>query len=95
MEQLIMRWKNDGKKMDLYTLPEGYTVKTLPEVEDGVDAWLDIIQYGLSEGRQNQGFYIEIMVNHDNYNADKCFLLIHGEEAVSTITVICNYEKKE
>ena len=52
MEQLVMRWTNDGSPAVMPQVPEGLGLTALPEMKDGVEQWLDVVQYGLSEGRQ-------------------------------------------
>ncbi len=91
MRQLVMTWMNDGTPDAGYTLPEGYSVRSLTEVENGIDAWLDIVQYGLSEKREDEQYYVKAMVNYPNYDPAKCFFVMQGGEAVATITVICDY----
>ena len=50
MEQLVMRWRNDGSPAVMPQVPEGLGLTALPEMKDGVEQWLDVVQYGLSEG---------------------------------------------
>ena len=43
MEQLRMHWKNDGTPAKPPVIPEGFTVVTFPELENALEAWLDIM----------------------------------------------------
>jgi len=95
MAQLIMRWKNDGTPAQMPVLPEGFTVVTLPELDDAVEKWLDIMQYGLSETREDQSYYQKCMLDLAGYEEDKCFFILRDGTPVASITVVCNYETKE
>lgn len=95
MEQLIMRWKNDHIDVPFPTMPENCKVVAFPDLENAVDKWLDIVQYGLSEGRKTPEYYKQVMTDHSGYQEDKCFFILDDSEAVATITVICDYEKRE
>lgn len=95
MEQLIMRWTNDGSPAIKPTAPEGLGLITLPEVKNGVEQWLDVVQYGLSEGRQGREYYDIVMVGHENYDAQYCYLLTDGGRAVATVTVIFDTVKAD
>ena len=37
MEQLVMRWVNDGSPAVMPQVPEGLGLTTLPEMKDGVE----------------------------------------------------------
>ncbi len=88
MEQLIMNWENDGAPAECPKVPEGLRLTTLPELENGIDKWLDVVQYGLSEGKQDESFYNTVMIGHENYDAKYCYILMDGDASVATITVI-------
>ena len=94
MEQLIMHWKNDGTPAQPVVLPEGFTLVTMPELENGVEQWLDMMQYGLSEKREDASFYKTCMLDLPWYEEDKCFFIVYEGKAIATITVICNPETK-
>ncbi len=95
MEQLSMYWKNDGTPALPIELPKGFTLVTIPELADGVEQWLDIMQYGLSDKREDASYYKENMIDLPNYEEDKCFFIVHGGKAIATITVVCNPETKD
>lgn len=95
MEQLIMRWKNDGKAADKLLIPENCQVVSFTELENAMDKWLDIVQYGLSDGKMDAEFYHAAMTSRSCYEENKCFFILEDEKAVATLTVICDYDKKE
>ena len=88
MEQLVLRWVNDGSPAVMPQVPEGLGLTALPEMKDGVEQWLDVVQFGLSEGRQGQEYYDTVMVGHENYDAQYCYLITDGDRAAATVTVI-------
>ena len=95
MEQLIMRWKNDGKAVDAVIVPQGCRLVAFSELEGALDSWLDIVQYGLSDGKKDASYYHEMMTARELYRDDKCFFILENERAVATLTVICDYQNKE
>ncbi|MBR2721368.1 MAG: GNAT family N-acetyltransferase [Clostridia bacterium] len=95
MEQLIMRWKNDGTPAKKYDIPEGMGVYTFQELPNALEEWLEIVQYGLSEGKAGPEYYEECMTALKDYYPDKCFFVTVDGEAVATVTVLCDYEKSE
>ena len=95
MEQLIMRWENDNTPAKPLHFPEGFELTIMPMLDDGVEKWLDIMQYGLSEKREGFSYYQETMLDLPNYEEDKCFFILHKGKAVATITIVCDLEKKE
>ena len=95
MQQLIMRWKNDGKPIQDFQISENCRITNFSELDNALDKWLDIIQYGLSDGRKDKEAYVSAMLSRDNYEENKCFFILENELAVATLTVICDYAKKE
>ena len=64
MAQLRMIWKNDGVRPCELVFPDGVELKTLPEIEGGVGAWLDIVGYMESTHTDftgNYDFYHKVM----------------------------------
>ena len=57
MEQLKMRWTNDRKPAPELNIPDGCEIKRFTELDGALEAWLDIVQYGLSDGRKDADFY--------------------------------------
>lgn len=95
MGQLIMRWKNDGKPDVGFSLPENCTVTTFSRLENAMDHWLDLMQYGLTEGKRDEAFYREAMTARPNYREDRCFFVLEQDTPVATVAVLCDNEKKE
>ena len=95
MEQLAMRWENDGTKAKEVIAPEGCRIVTLPGLDNGIEKWLDIIQYGLSGGKENEAYYHKVMTDFPTYSPERCFFILEGDKAAATITILCDYEKKE
>ena len=95
MEQLIMHWKNDGMPAKQPVIPEGFAVVTFPELDNAVEKWLDIMQYGLSDKLEDFGYYQKCMLDLPCYEEDKCFFVLENGKAVASITVVCNYETKQ
>lgn len=95
MEQLIMRWANDGEKIPSLQLPQNCQVKNFSELENAMDAWLEIVQYGLTDGKKDEKFYHATMTIHSAYQEDKCFFVLENGIPVATLTVICDYTKSE
>ena len=94
MSQLIMNWKNNGKEVSFPSAPSGCAIVRFTELEGAVDKWLDIVQYGLSNGRMDEKYYHDVMTSRENYREDKCFFILENGEAVATVAILCNYEKK-
>ena len=95
MPQLVMHWKNDGVPAELPVFLEGLSMCTLPELEDGVEKWLDIVQYGLSDERKDFSYYKAAMLDVPWYEEEKCYFITYRGEAVATITVICDQDTKK
>ena len=90
-----MYWKNDGKAAADVAVPSGCRIARFSELEDAMDKWLEIVQYGLSNGKQDAEFYRKVMTANVTYSEDRCFFVLENERAVATLAVLCDYEKKE
>ena len=88
MEQLHMYWKNDGQEVPAYKLPEGYVIKKINDVPNGVQQWLEIISHGLVEGVRDEAFYQRVMVEEKGFDPEYCFLVMYGDEAVATLDIL-------
>lgn len=95
MPQLKMFWKNDGKAPSIVEAPSGCRIVNFTELDDAMDKWLDIVQYGLSKGKQDAAFYRSVMTSNATYSEERCFFVLENERAVATLAVLCNYETKE
>ena len=94
MEQLKMYYVNDGKPACAVTLPEGFRVVRFPDLPDALDKWLDLMQYGLSEKREDASFYKTCMTDLPTYDERLCFFIAEGDRAAATVTILCDREKK-
>ena len=92
MTQLRMDWTNDHLPMTEPVLAAHLRCCPLPTVEDGITKWLDVVQYGLTASLQEESYYHRVMTNETNYCEDMCYLVMDGNEAVATFTVICDYD---
>ena len=91
MEQLKMRWVNDHKPAPELNIPDGCGIKRFTEL----DAWLDIVQYGLSDGRKGADFYGSLMLDWPDYSEDKNFFIVSDGEPAATLTVVCHPENRK
>ncbi len=90
-----MRWTDDGKEAVFPPLPENVTVFSVPERENGIDEWLDIVQYDLAWEPVTHEFYRKCMVGHPGYEERLCFLFCLDGKAAATVCVICDRENAE
>lgn len=95
MEQLIMRWKNDGGVCEPLSLPAGVEIRHWSETAAPLDTWLDIVQYGLTEKKEDEAFWRECNYHYPCYQPEDCAFFLHNGQPVATITVICDPAKKE
>ncbi|MCQ2433110.1 MAG: GNAT family N-acetyltransferase [Clostridia bacterium] len=95
MPQLIMNWTNDGTPACFPSVPEGLELRTLPEVENGIEEWLDIVHYGLSGKREDKAFYESCMCGTKYYDPALNFMILCDGHCAGTLTVVCDPEKKE
>ena len=90
-----MFWKNDGENAKAPIFPDGVTLERFPERKTALDDWLDIIQYGLTDGRLGAECYENCMTKQKNYDDNYCFFLVKDGVAAATITVICDDETND
>ena len=90
--QLIMNWENDGVEKSL-TYGEDFKVVNFNELDDALNVWLDIVQYGLSNGLKDEEYYKFAMFTYPTYDANYCFFVLYKGVPVATITTIFDYEK--
>ena len=95
MELLKMRWTNDRKPAPELNIPDGCEIKRFTELDGALDAWLDIVQYGLSDGRKDADFYGSLMLDWPDYSEDKNFFIVSDGEPAATLTVVCHPENME
>lgn len=94
MEQLIMRWQNDGTPAKKPTAPEFCKIVAFPDLPNALTHWLDIMQYGLSKGLQGEDYFYKCMNPHPEYREDNTFFIVEGNDPVASVTVICNDKTK-
>ena len=90
-----MRWTNDRKPAPELNIPDGCEIKRFTELDGALDAWLDIVQYGLSDGRKDADFYGSLMLDWPDYSEDKNFFIVADGEPAATLTVVCHPENME
>lgn len=95
MQQLVMRWFNDGKDNVDLIIPNGVEIKNWKDIEDPLDKWLDIVQYGLTGTKQDEKYYKECNYRYEYYKPEDCYFITYQGKEVATITVICDPIKKD
>jgi len=95
MPQLRMEWKNDGLPAQAVIMPEGTGFRTLDTVENGVDVWLDIVQYGLSKKPETYEYYEKSMLGKPCYTEKDCYILYCDGAPAATVTVVINEENAD
>lgn len=90
-----MRWTDDHSPAPELRIPDGCEVRRFTELDGALDAWLDIVQYGLSDGRKDAGYYKSVMLDWPGYSEDRNFFVVADGEPAATLTVICHPENKE
>lgn len=90
-----MRWTDDHSPAPELRIPDGCEIRRFTELDGALDAWLDIVQYGLSDGRKDAGYYKSVMLDWPGYSEDRNFFVVADGEPAATLTVICHPENKE
>ncbi len=94
MPQLIMNWENDGAAPETVELPEDCTLVRLPQMENAVNEWLDILYKGITSERRDEAYFQSRMVEHFDYDPNQCFFVLVNGTAAATFSVFCNRETK-
>ncbi len=89
-----MFWRNNGTPAIEPKLADGLTLVSFPNLENALEIWLDIVQYGLSDKKEEADFYETWMTNLPYYQDDKCFFVLDNGVPAATITIVCDYEHK-
>lgn len=93
MEQLIMNWTLAPNRASYpVKLPEGFTFRKFLDNDEDIEAWLDIVQYGLTEGRGNRDTFRILMLEHANYDPDGVFFILKEGKPCATMSVFCDTE---
>ncbi|MBO7345179.1 MAG: GNAT family N-acetyltransferase [Clostridia bacterium] len=95
MQQLIMRWENDGQKAQDLVMPDGVEIKNWTETQNPLDKWLDIVQHGLTAKKENQEYYNNCMFRYEHYKPQDTYFFLYNGQEVATVTVICDPVKKD
>lgn len=92
MEQLRMIWKkgHTPEKPDW----RGLVLRTFDGSDRDIEAWLDIVQYGLTEKREDKAFFLSCMYEHGELEYDKFFIVECDGVPAATLAVINDYETK-
>lgn len=62
MEQLIMNWTRGSAAEPLeVALPEGFSFRRFDGSAADIDAWLEIVQHGLTDGKGDRTVFRRIM----------------------------------
>ena len=62
MEQLIMNWvRSKSAALMEIELPKEFTIRKFNRSEADVEAWLDIVQYGLTDVRGDRTLFQDLM----------------------------------
>ena len=93
--QLVMNWEYEGEEVTSFDLPEGVVIDTFANRPDALNEWLDIVQYGLTNGVENEAFYKLCMTDREFYDEKLNFILVVDGNAAATITIICDDNKKQ
>ena len=94
MDQLIMYWRSGGPLPDMPDFKE-FTLRSFNGSDEDMEKWLDIVQYGLTAKREDADFFALCMLSHKELEYNKIYMVEKDGDAAATLTVICNYEKKE
>ena len=89
-----MRWRNGGVLPDMPDFGD-FTVRSFDGSDSDIEKWLDTVQYGLTEKREDADFFASCMLSHRNIEYDKIFIAEKDGDAAATLTVICDYINKE
>ena len=73
----------------------GLTLRSFNGSDGDIDAWLDIVQYGLTEKREDKAFFFECMYSHGELEFDKFYIVECEGTPAATLAVICDYKKKQ
>ena len=76
MEQLIMNWTRGSAAEPLeVALPEGFSFRRFDGSAADIDAWLEIVQYGLTDGKGDRTVFRKIMEEYPGYDPEGiCFI---------------------
>lgn len=91
MGQLIMNWKRGSAAAKFgIELPEGFSLRRFRNNEADVEAWLDIVQYGLTDGRGGRTLFRDLMERHPGYDPDGIYFIEKDGVPCATISIFCD-----
>ena len=95
MDQLIMNWtrKADSQKWNI-SFPEGFSLRNFQENDADINAWLDLMQYGLTNGKEGPAFFKTCMQDHSHYSPDSIFFIEHDGAPCASIAIFCDGAQK-
>lgn len=94
MKQLVLNWNRNSDKLFEIFLPDGFSFRCSSGSMQDIDFWLEIVQYGLTEGKQNAEFYKSAMESHPDYLAEHVYFVEKDGIPCATISVFCNNNTK-
>lgn len=95
MEQLIMNWTRGSAAEPLeVALPEGFSFRRFDGSAADIDAWLEIVQHGLTDGKGDRTVFRRIMEECPGYDPEGiCFIEKNGAPC-ATASVFCDFTKR-
>jgi len=91
MEQLIMNWtRGNDESLFEVELPEGFSLRKFDQSETDINAWLDIVQHGLTDGRGSRALFRDLMEQHSGYDPDGVFFIEQNGRPCATFSVFCD-----
>ncbi len=93
-KQLVLNWHKKTEDLFEIVLPEGFCFRSFDGSEKDIDAWLDIVQYGLTNGKQTVEVFKSAMEGHPDYLPEHVYFVEVNGVACATISVFCNDETK-
>lgn len=93
-KQLVLNWKRKIDDLFEIVLPEGFKFRSFDGSEKDIDSWLDIVQHGLTDGKQTPELFKSAMEGHPDYLPEHVYFVEENGAACATISVFCNDETK-
>ena len=93
-KQLVLNWKRKIDDLFEIVLPEGFNFRSFDGSEKDIDSWLDIVQHGLTDGKQTPELFKSAMEGHPDYLPEHVYFVEENGAACATISVFCNDETK-
>ena len=94
MKQLILNWKRKSDELFDVVLPEGFSFRSFDGCLKDIDFWLEIVQHGLTDGKQDVSLFKSVMEGHADYLPQSVYFVEKSGVPCATISVFCNNETK-